>query len=58
MLGSGTLSGGQVTIPTGTFGTPGTRTLTAVYAGDETTEGSSGTVTITVEPKPGGGKPN
>ena len=57
VLGSGTLAGGRVTIPTGTLGTPGTRTLTAVYAGDDTTAPSSGTVAIKVEPKPGGGKP-
>ncbi len=36
MLGSGTLAGGKVTIPTGAFDTAGTKTLTAVYAGDAT----------------------
>ena len=54
VLGSGTLAGGRVTIATGGFATPGTKTLTAVYAGDATTGPSSGTVQITVKASPAG----
>jgi hypothetical protein len=50
VLGSGTLVGGKVTIPTGAFGSAGTRTLTAVYAGDATTRPSTGSVEIVVVP--------
>ena len=38
VLGSGALVDGKVTIPTGAFGSAGTRTLTAAYAGDATTK--------------------
>jgi hypothetical protein len=54
VLGSGTLSGGKVAIPTGVLGPPGARTLTAVYGGDATTRPSSGTVVVTVETPAGG----
>jgi Bacterial Ig-like domain (group 3) len=60
VLGSGTLAGGRVTIPTGAFDSAGTRTLTAAYAGDATTRASSGNVDIAVVPStvnPGGGQP-
>ena len=60
VLGSGKLVDGKVTIPTGAFGSAGTRTLTAAYAGDATTKPSSGSVEIAVVPStvnPSGGQP-
>ena len=54
VLGTGELVDGGVTIATGAFDTAGTWTLTAEYAGDETTNPSTGTVVVTVEPKAGG----
>ena len=50
VLGSGALVDGKVTIPTGAFGSAGTRTLTAAYLGDATTRASSGSVEIGVVP--------
>ena len=55
VLGSGALVDGKVTIPTGVFESPGTKTLTAAYAGDATTKPSFGSVEITVAPRAGGG---
>jgi hypothetical protein len=57
VLGSGALVDGKVTIPTGAFDSPGTKTLTASYAGDTTTKPSTGSVEITVKPRSGGGNP-
>ena len=58
VLGSAALVDGKATIPTGAFDSPGTRTLTADYAGDATTEPSTGSVEITVVPRSGdGGNP-
>ena len=50
VLGSGALVDGKVTIPTGAFGSAGTRTLTAAYLGDATTRAGSGSVEIGVVP--------
>ncbi len=57
VLGSGTLVDGEVTIETGAFASAGTRTLTAEYAGDATTQPSAGNVEIRVRPRPSGGNP-
>ncbi len=58
VLGTGTLQDGEVTIPTGAFGSAGTKALTAEYAGDATTRPSSGSVEIRVRAaNPGGGNP-
>ena len=57
VLGSGTLVDGEVTIETGAFTSPGTRTLSVEYAGDATTEPSAGSVEIRVRPRPSGGNP-
>jgi hypothetical protein len=48
VLGEGDLVDGEVTIPTGAFDSPGTKTLTAAYVGDAATKPSTAAVEVTV----------
>ena len=58
VLGAGTLAGGQVTIATGAFDTRGTGRSPRSTPATRPPKPSSGTVTVTVEAKAGGGKPS
>jgi hypothetical protein len=51
-LGSTSLDGGSATFVVGPYATPGTRTYTATYDGNETTAGSTGTGSLVVKAEP------